>query len=448
MINVAALALMGLSLADVAFVLWAQQQLVRARRGELAVAATRLLPVLSAAVASPLSPAQLESALRQVGTAFDLDLSLRGPHGVLATRPLALPAQLPANAPLFTYGGMEHLGLPLPVPPWQELVVSRRLDDVLPALYAAHGRALSVLWASFLVMLAAGWLFLRRTVLAPLRRLTAIVQPRSSSDSGDDLSHAAIAMVHTLREDKARIAAQLQALEQAQNQLVRAERLAVVGRLAAGVAHEVGNPLAVLHGFVELLQDGELPAADRAQAVQRMSKELERLHRTVRQLLDYSRVPGEAPDRAGDLREALQHTRDLLLPQSRLRGVQLRMPELPQAAPVRVSTDALIQVLLNLALNAADALAGRGVIAVQAEPIAAGWRLQVEDSGPGIDASIVARIFEPFFTTKAAGVGTGLGLAVCERIVTGVGGEIEVGRSALGGACFTLTLPAPTAPGQ
>lgn len=462
MINVAALALMGLSLADVAFVLWTQQQLTRGRRGDLAAAAVRLLPSFAA-------PANLERTLRALAAEFNVELTVRGVSGspdvpashsvsgapgasaIMATRPVALPAELPGGGQVFAYGGLEHLAVPVFKPPWTQLVVSRRPDDVLPALYAAHARALGVLSASFLVMCAAGWLFLRRTVQAPLRRLAGIVQPPANDGThrgaADDLSHAIIAMVHTLREDKARIAAQLGALEQAQDQLVRAERLAVVGRLAAGVAHEVGNPLAVLHGFVELLQDPALPPADRLAAVQRMSKELERLHRTVRQLLDYSRAPGPHEAHDGDLREALQHTRELLAPQSRLRGLILRMPELAQPAPVCIATDALIQVLLNLVLNAADALAGTGEIALHAALQAHGraWQVHVEDSGPGIEPAIAARIFEPFFTTKAAGVGTGLGLAVCERIVTSAGGDISVGQSTLGGARFTLTLPATAA---
>jgi signal transduction histidine kinase len=268
-----------------------------------------------------------------------------------------------------------------------------------------------------------------------------------------ELGRAIIGMAHTLDEDRLRIAGQLQALQTAhealettQSQLVRAERLAVVGKLAAGLAHEIGNPLAVLGGFLELLADPALSDADRKGAVARMGRELDRISRTVRQLLDFSRAP--QLDVAGDVGEALKHTAALMA--ARLRdGIALHLPPLDAPAPVAFGTDALVQVLLNLWLNAADAMGGKGCIAVRLSPRPRGGViLEVEDSGPGIDEAVAARIFEPFFTTKPAGVGTGLGLAVCERIVTAAGGDISVHRGAGGGACFRLSLPGPQSPAR
>jgi two-component system, NtrC family, sensor kinase len=131
----------------------------------------------------------------------------------------------------------------------------------------------------------------------------------------------------------------------------------------------------------------------------------------------------------------------LLAPQERLRGVNLEFQPLSAGICVPIDAAGLTQVLLNLLLNAADAVAGRGRIKVGAEVDRERVRVDIEDSGPGVPDELKTRIFEPFFSTKPAGQGTGLGLAVCESIVTAAGGEIVVGRGALGGARFSVILP-------
>jgi signal transduction histidine kinase len=227
--------------------------------------------------------------------------------------------------------------------------------------------------------------------------------------------------------------------------LVRAERLAVVGQLAAGLAHEIGNPLAVLSGYMDVLDDPELAAAERADALVRMGRELDRIQVIMRDLLDFSRAPRAAAG-AGDVREALGHVEKLLRPQEKFRDVEVSVILPDDAVEVALETDALTQVLLNLLFNAADAMAGSGRVRVVVESGDACVAIQVDDSGPGVAADVVGKIFEPFYTTKAAGQGTGLGLAVCDHIVSSVGGEIALGQSELGGARFTVTLPVATAP--
>jgi two-component system NtrC family sensor kinase len=135
------------------------------------------------------------------------------------------------------------------------------------------------------------------------------------------------------------------------------------------------------------------------------------------------------------------HVQKLLAPQERLRAVVLRVAAPAAPLVVGVDTQALTQVLLNLALNAVDAIGNEGEIRIAAQRDGAEVAIVVEDSGPGEPEELRRRIFEPFFTTKPAKSGTGLGLAVCDHIVTSARGAIRVDRGELGGARFTVTLP-------
>jgi signal transduction histidine kinase len=308
-----------------------------------------------------------------------------------------------------------------------------------------------------LAFVLLGLVFLRRTVVRPLVRMTELVGRQDRGGLAElsleppkgltQLSRAIIGMTQRIDADRRHIAAQLGELQgahaelrAAHEKLVRAERLAVVGQLAAGLAHEIGNPLTVIIGFLEMVKSPGLTEAERADAIGRMGRELDRIHHIVRDLLDFSRASAKS-DSVGDVGEVLEHVRRLLAPQERLRGVTLEVvpPETSVAVPIDAA--ALTQVLLNLLLNAADAVAGRGRIRASVAIDAGRVKIAVEDSGSGVPEDLRARIFEPFFSTKPAGHGTGLGLAVCDSIIAAAGGEINVGGSALGGARFAVTLP-------
>lgn len=356
---------------------------------------------------------------------------------------------------------------------WRAVVVAEPLQRLVDDAIAEQRRIVPWLVGSGLLMVVVGLVFLRRSVMAPMARLTELVQAADTDGldglrrlgvRGGDwarLGHAITAMNRTIDLDRKHIAEQLEQLEKTQRQLVRAERLAVVGRLAAGLAHEVGNPLAIVGGYVEFLQRRLLDAdsepgsdadsdADTQRALGQMAQEVDRIHGTVRDLLDFSRTPSfqSAGETDGDVGDALGRLADLLRPQQKMRAVKLEilLPDGP-AIPIALSTDALLQVLLNLCLNAADALAGtpepRRLRVSVARPGDDGRvQLYVDDSGPGVGDDIAAQIFEPFFTTKDPGAGTGLGLSVCERIVAAVDGDLEVSPSPLGGARFTVGVPA------
>ena len=258
-------------------------------------------------------------------------------------------------------------------------------------------------------------------------------------------------MAAQLRADRASLQQRLEELERttaelttAQEQVIRSARLAAVGRLSAGVAHEIGNPLAAIRGLLDLMQMGDLDPPEEREFIERIQRESERIHHTIRDLLDFSRSEVSQDGRvesSADLADVVSDTVKLIDRQTRFHDIEiaLRLDEdLPQ---VRGDHERLRQLLLNLLFNAADALGGNGRIEVRASNGQGVVRLTVEDDGPGIDETILDQVFDPFVTTKPTGQGTGLGLAVCHTIVGRLGGSIEAGNRPEGGAVFAVTLP-------
>ncbi|HJL05142.1 MAG TPA: HAMP domain-containing sensor histidine kinase [Polyangiaceae bacterium LLY-WYZ-15_(1-7)] len=230
----------------------------------------------------------------------------------------------------------------------------------------------------------------------------------------------------------------------AQDQVLRSARLASVGRLAAGIAHEIGNPLAAILGLTEIARDADLDAEERDEFLARIQTETERIHRIIRDLLDFARQeqePGAGDgERRADLGQVVADAVHLVAPQkdtAKLR-IERRVEEVP---PVRGSADRLTQVVLNLLLNAADAVEGEGDVVVEVAREGEEVVLSVSDTGPGIPEDVLEELFEPFVTTKPVGQGTGLGLAVCHTIVERVGGTITAENAEGGGARFVIRLP-------
>jgi signal transduction histidine kinase len=261
-------------------------------------------------------------------------------------------------------------------------------------------------------------------------------------------------MAAALGEERARLAEKVDELERANRALVearetllRAERLATLGRLSAGIAHEVGNPLGAITGYVELARDriaklaGGAPREEADDFVTRVGAEAARIDRLVRDLLDLAR-PAEPAAGAIALAAPLDAALRLARVQPRFRSVKVEVLLPPALPPVVADERRLSQVFLNLLLNAADATDGAGHVRVEAAVEAGGVTVTVADDGPGIPAADLARVFEPFFTTKAGGQGTGLGLAISQGIVESFGGELRATNGAAGGAVLTLRLRA------
>ncbi len=230
-------------------------------------------------------------------------------------------------------------------------------------------------------------------------------------------------------------------LASTREQLAGSEHLASVGRLAAGVAHEIGNPIAAILGMHDLLDASS--REEKVEFLRRMKKETLRIHEVVRDLLDYARPEG-VPSGIGrcSVGDVVGDVLNLLRPQKEWAYIAVDV-HVERELHVGLSSQRLAQVLLNVLLNAAAALEHRhdARITIRASTDGTRARIDVEDNGPGIALELRSRIFEPFVSTKESGRGTGLGLSVCQGIVESAGGKIRVDESYEQGARFVIDLP-------
>jgi two-component system, NtrC family, sensor kinase len=270
-------------------------------------------------------------------------------------------------------------------------------------------------------------------------------------DAGGGLSRAAIAFERTaaaLEEERGRLGQKLAELQRTnqelagtRQQLLQSERLAAVGLLAAGVAHEIGNPLGAVTGYAELARQ-KLAAgrtADVGDFLDRIAADARRIDAIVRDLLDLARPVRLEPGPVA-LGFAVEDALALARAQERFRRVEVQVEVPADLPPVRAEARRLAQVLLNVLLNAGDAMGGQGEVRLEARREGEAVVVRVTDRGPGISPELRSRVFDPFFTTKAPGQGTGLGLAVCQAAMEAFGGAIAVEGGPGGGATFRLTL--------
>ena len=227
-------------------------------------------------------------------------------------------------------------------------------------------------------------------------------------------------------------------IERLRREVAESQHMASVGRLAGSVAHEVRNPLSALRGLVQFLAKGKEEGSREAQYAAAAVEEVDRLERVVSGLLDYTR-PKEPRRLSLDLVESVESAVTFMQDDPRAEGVEIKT-ELPREFPALLADpDQIRQVLVNLIINALEALNGRGELLITLAQKDAQAIIRVDDSGPGLPEGEPERLFDPFFSQKERG--TGLGLAIAKRIMTAHRGSIAAGASPLGGARFTLTLP-------
>ena len=321
------------------------------------------------------------------------------------------------------------------------------------------------------VFVVFGRHLINRLVLFPLERVVATADAVADGDLARRAPDAETRDFSTLAE---RLNRMTDHLLDAQSQLIRSEKLASIGRLAAGVAHEVGNPLGAIGTYVEVMRRR---GAD-PEVVAGVTRELERLDRIVRGLLDYAR-PGDEALAPVDPGAVMRGAYGLLDAQGALKPVRPTLEVAEDGPPLRILGRAhlLEQAIVNLVLNAVDASPGGVVILgargwsyetrgarprrdsdpgqlafprrterrpVRSEfsPGQPGALLYVADSGPGVPPEDREKIFEPFYTTKEPGRGTGLGLAIVARAVDDMGGVVWVDTAREGGAAFKMFFPA------
>ena len=229
--------------------------------------------------------------------------------------------------------------------------------------------------------------------------------------------------------------------------LVRGERLSALGEFVSGVAHEINNPLQSIIGSLDLVLDQHLDAGLRGD-VERARFEADRAGRIVRNLLRFVR---QAPNERLllDLNEIVKATMSVRAYELEMAGVQIREEYAPMLPLVLVNREEIQQVLLNLVMNAQQAMSDSGgsrVLSVRTFMAGVDAVVEVRDTGPGIPAELAGKVFEPFFTTKSAGAGPGLGLSLSLGIANAHQGQLEL-VDAPSGCCFRLTLPGSGFPG-
>jgi signal transduction histidine kinase len=298
---------------------------------------------------------------------------------------------------------------------------------------------LAILFAVGATLFAAAVaVFLSRSVARPLARIGAGAARMARGDLSTRVEVRGSDEFATLAAELNQMAA---SLAQHQERLVRSEKLAVLGRLAAGVAHEINNPLQVMLGYLSLHRDrvpGELGVH-----LSRVEREAARCKEIVEGLLQLSRpVPAFAPEPV-DLRAVCEEVREALHMAAGARAPAIGV----EGEGTALGTHGRFrQIVFNLAQNAADAAGPSGAVRMRVSRGEASVEVEVSDTGPGIPPEVRSRIFEPFFTTKSAG--TGLGLTIARAVANALGGDVHLEAGEAGGAAFTLRVPAPPEEGS
>jgi signal transduction histidine kinase len=359
----------------------------------------------------------------------------------------------------------------VPVLPHGAIALSRPLDEerdvVIGVIEERLVVAVGAVVGAVILSVLLGVVFVgrpMRSLVEQARRIGAgDLSTRAIARRDDEIGELASemnAMCERLASAQARAAAEAEARIEAVEQLRHESRLSTVGRLASGMAHELGTPLSVIAGRAKMIAMRETSADETEQSARTILGQTERMTKIMRGLLDFARRRS-AHKSPADLAEIARRTRDLLAPLARKRDVDLRLsPGAEEPAIAAVDVAQVEQALANLVVNGIHASRHGGALVVRTErarrkpPAVHGGaeadfvRVSVEDSGDGIAAEHLPHIFEPFFTTKDVGEGTGLGLSVAYGIMEDHGGWIDVESEIGKGSRFSLYFAAAPVAGE
>ena len=325
-------------------------------------------------------------------------------------------------------------------------------------LYRSRQMLMAYFVLDFILLLGLGSFVLSRIVVNPINRLLTATEKITGGQYGQKLNVSGSAelarlatafneMASALRNKDHQVTEQMAALKQANSDLsqareetIRTEKMASIGLLAAGMAHEIGTPLASIMGYAELSASEQPDNPAVQDYARRITDDCSRIDRIIRGLLDFSRPRTPGGENA-DVRDVVLSTVDLMTQQGVFKQLNLRTEIDEGPLPARCDQHQLQQVVINLLLNSRDATPAGGTITVRAGREGAHIRLDVIDSGTGILDESIKHIFDPFYTTKPPGKGTGLGLAISARIVEGFGGRITAASTIGEGSRFSVRLP-------
>jgi len=313
-----------------------------------------------------------------------------------------------------------------------------------------------------------GFYRLSSVAVKPVHKLLKRTEDYQESDlnalfmgrEGDEfhqLSKAFTNMIERISEDKKELEITVSSLEkanrnlkQAQQDIIRAEKLASVGRLAAGVAHEIGNPIAIVIGYLELLRQNDIAEEDKKDFIARTQSEINRINSIIRQLLDISR-PTKGEPKVVSVHDIIVDVSDVFKFQSIMSKIHSEICLDAENDQVMAEPDQLRQIFLNLMMNAADAIAekhkeGGGEIRIDTQVVLGEntpprLKITYSDNGVGVPQDHLENIFDPFYSTKEPGKGTGLGLSVCFMIIESMGGNIRAFSQEDKGTQMVIHLP-------
>ena len=358
-----------------------------------------------------------------------------------------------------------------------------------------------------IVLIIFGSFLLSRVLVKPIKDLVRLTQKISEGDFSQKIEVTSKneigqligsfnRMIERLKENQESLESYLESLEsankqlkQAQEELIRTEKLASIGRFAAGVAHEVGNPLGAILGYTSILQKEGIDREESKDYLKRVEREIERINRIVRELLDFAR-PSQFEIKDVEINKVIESALSLLSYQKNFKDIETQLDMQPDLPMIKGDESQLSQVFINIILNANDAMPNGGILRIQtrthvvenpdvdplqgiyprrrksdpmesdysrmrkADPLAVLFKkfsegdqlvkIRISDTGIGIKKEDLENIFDPFFTTKDPNKGTGLGLSISLRIVESLGGEIRVESEVGKGATFEVYFPVAT----
>lgn len=341
-------------------------------------------------------------------------------------------------------------------------------DEISQGRYIAHVYIL----VNVIILTSIGLFRLLKVVVRPIEHLVALTNsyrddddipllPDEGSSEFSRLSLALNSMLQRIDDDRRKLRDTVSSLEKAnqqlratQQQMVQTEKMAAIGRLAAGLAHEIGNPIGIIQGYVELLGQAGVSPEEQQQFSRRSQQELERIQHLIQQLLNFSRTPAHD---AGSTRihPLLQELAGMVQAQKKTAGMEFQLHLGAGQDLVAAGSDSLHQVFLNCLLNAVDAIgeavqkygdSHQGIIRLttantQDDKGRSSIRITLEDNGIGIREADKDSLFDPFFTTKEPGKGTGLGLSVSYALVETAGGKMGIRGREGHGATVSIELP-------
>jgi len=387
------------------------------------------------------------------------------------------------------------------------VVIEVPLEDVMRHLFEYQKMILILIVLDSIVLIVFGSFLLSRVLVRPLKDLVRLTQKISEGDlsqtievpSKNEIGQLITSfnrMIERLKENQGKIKMHLESLElanvklkQAQEELIRTEKLASIGRFAAGVAHEVGNPLGSILGYTGILAREEITREETQDYLKRIEKEIERINRIVKELLNFAR-PSRLEIQEVEINRVIEDTLSLLSYQKSFKNIETRLDLQPDLPMIKANESQFSQVFINIVLNAIDAMPDGGVLSIETENYVIGndgrddlgppysprrkddpleidyshlrspnpfsvlftkfnrgdrlIKVKISDTGMGIKKEDLEKIFDPFFTTKDPDKGTGLGLSISLGIIESWGGELKVKSEEGKGSTVEIYFPVAT----